>query len=1020
MKGDSRIQDLMELNSEQRFCLDLERDMLVEAGAGSGKTRALVARYLKILEDNRADVDGILAITFTENAASEMRDRIRMEIGRYINEFGQKNYLDKKCVKKVSSALISTIHGFAARVIRENPFELGVDPNFSIIEGIERTIFEKDAIHQFINYIWNSGDQTKQNMLEQVLVEERFEQNRVEEKILEILTLANRLHFELPWKRIAHKSEDEKSLISDLINSVEVNLDSSSNSKAQERIDKINEYKRLLAYDTDSIDVRDTIKKLKMLLKSKSGRKGLIDLSKVETEILDGANNVLNSANKVLNQFDINLTDSYLKLAEEAYIYLSENKRAGIVLNYEDLLLIVRNLFKSDKQLLKRYRNKIKFIMVDEFQDTDSLQFEIIELLTRDSGANLFLVGDPKQAIYSFRGGDLDLFHKVKNEFETVNKLVSNYRSGKTLTEFYNEFFKNHLGDIHEPMFSASNGTTDENCVELMFSSGDTSYYRRRNEALNIVRKIVEIRSLGTEFKEIAIILRSSTHISIYESVLADKGIPFKSYSGSSFFSQREVRDLITLLRYLLYPNDELAQACVLRSPLFGAGDVDILKYRKSKEIDAGFESFLSFLEEIRKEILLLSPYQALEFIVESTGFKSTLLALRNGKLKYSNINKLLTMFKNLNHSGQNIFEILELLESSLDIEKEPLAQLETEEGDAVHILTVHKAKGLEFPVVILADMNHRTGFSWESVKAIKNEGFLITHKESNSELRERVLDIEKVLDVREEKRMLYVAATRAMNKLIFSIAGKKKNGFIKSDRNTFSEFVETEMGYSIEGGNNELIRYKDFKFRLTKSEEEGPDPVAVIDGSTSNKCYSIDTQELQPRFNKLYTFDGDTFESNYLKPLNQTADPVQLGSLRHRFLQLWDFDSGSIEKNIDFVLNESYISSDLIFDDLRRLALNFLNSELLGRIENSNRIYKEYKFYVQVEGEPIRGVIDLLLEDNEGTYLFDYKSSHNVKELEKYKEQLDLYSTALTDKYGNPPKEKCFVLLPDVNILKY
>ena len=106
--------------------------------------------------------------------------------------------------------------------------------------------------------------------------------------------------------------------------------------------------------------------------------------------------------------------------------------------------------------------------------------------------------------------------------------------------------------------------------------------------------------------------------------------------------------------------------------------------------------------------------------------------------------------------------------------------------------------------------------------------------------------------------------------------------------------------------------------------------------------------------------------------------------------------------------------------DDLQRLALNFLNSELLGRIEKSNRIYKEYKFYVQIEGEPIRGVIDLLLEDNEGTYLFDYKSSHNVKELEKYKEQLDLYSTALTKKYGNPPKEKCFVLLPDVNILKY
>ena len=154
---ESRIEEFMNLNDEQRVALDLGRDIVVEAGAGSGKTRALVARYLKILEEGRARVDGIIAITFTENAASEMRERIRDMISSYIELYGETNNINWEAIKRLPNAPISTIHGFAARILKENPFESLLAPSFGIIEGIERRLFIEEAIDEFIMKLWESS-----------------------------------------------------------------------------------------------------------------------------------------------------------------------------------------------------------------------------------------------------------------------------------------------------------------------------------------------------------------------------------------------------------------------------------------------------------------------------------------------------------------------------------------------------------------------------------------------------------------------------------------------------------------------------------------------------------------------------------------------------------------------------------------------------------------------------------------------------------------------------------------------
>lgn len=794
MEKGERIRELLSLDDEQKTVLDLDFEIIVEAGAGSGKTRGLVARYLHILEQGRADVEGVVAITFTENAAAEMRERIRKEVKAYISRYGEIKFLNRETMRKLTNAPISTIHGFAARLIQENPLESMLSPGFSILEGVGKDLFTQGLIDEFISKLWESEDKAERELLFDVLSEEGFDRNELKETISTIISKAQTLHLEPPWGIFSNAESpkgEEEGLLDVLLRKIHSNFMNPSK-YVQARVEKIRNIAPQLPL------IKKKAIRAALLSEIKESLEGIPGLKSAKEEERSTASQLASLVDRILNLYDTRLTRMYLILSERVYRFLQEKKSESGFLDYEDLLTTARNLLKNNSYLVNHYRKKFRFIMVDEFQDTDSLQFEIINLLRENNGSNLFFVGDPKQSIFRFRGANHRVFLTFNKQAKNPKTFAKNYRAKKPLIRFFNGFFKRLLDPQYKDMTSSDESDPEEPCIEFIVTPANNTPEWRREEAKKIVARILKLLETGYDFKDIAILLRSKNYIYIYENALQEMGIPFYSTSSGGFFRKQEIRDLWSILRYLVHPNDKIAEACVLRSPFLGASDDELLAFYSKKEVPR-FKDFLSFVSNLRSEVLLLPPLSMLERILEETGYSASLLALPDGKAKYTNLNKLINIVATLSTLGMGITDIVDHIESSFEEDAESVPQAELEQENSIKILTVHKAKGLEFPVVILADLNHGKGGGRgkERIIARREEGFLVRYKDSKSSLWESISSAEGKDDIDEEKRILYVAKTRAKDRLIISIGGKKnKDGRMSLAKGTFAEFIDSIIGF--------------------------------------------------------------------------------------------------------------------------------------------------------------------------------------------------------------------------------
>ncbi len=1012
MKKGARIKELLTLNDEQEVVLDLDSELIVEAGAGSGKTRGLVARYLHILEQGRADVDGIVAITFTENAAAEMRERIRKEVNAYISKYGETNFLNRETIRKLPNAPISTIHGFAARLIQENPLESMLSPGFSVLEGVEKGLFTQELMDEFISKLWESEDRAERELLFEVLSEEGFDRNELKETISTIISKAQTLHLEPPWSIFSNAESpkgEEEGLLEVLLRKIHSDFINPSR-YVQARVEKIRDIAPKLPL------IKKNSIRAALLSEIKESLEGIPGLKSAKEEEKSTAAQLTSVVDSILNLYDTMLTRMYLTLSERAWKFLQEKKSESGFLDYEDLLITARKLLMNSTHLVNHYRKKFRFIMVDEFQDTDSLQFEIINHLRENNGANLFFVGDPKQSIFRFRGADHRVFLTFNKQAKNPKTFAKNYRSKKPLIHFFNGFFKELLDPQYKDMIPNDDSNPEKPCIEFILTPANTAPGWRKEEAKKIAVRILKFLELGYAFKDIAILLRSKNYIYIYENALQEMGIPFHSISGGGFFGKQEILDLWSFLRYLIHPKDKIAEACVLRSPFLGASDDELLAFYSGKEEVPRFKHFLSFVSNLRREVLLLPPLSMLERILEETGYGASLLALPDGKAKYTNLNKLINIVATLSTLGMGIAEIVDHIESSFVEDAESVPQAELEQENAVKILTIHKAKGLEFPVVVLADLNHgRGGEKGERIIARREEGFLVSYKDSESSLWESIHSAEREDDIDEEKRILYVAKTRAKDRLIISIGGKKnKDGRMSLSKGTFAKFLDSVIGFLPDCEEGEKITTLGLEIPIWK-ETAGERIEIQIDDTKGLKKFNI--ADIEGRFLSILGQEEHETERN-LFPICGKPSPMEIGTLMHRFLETWDFKEDSISSNTSFVLNEGFVSDGSLEEELTKLAKNFLNSELMQKIKRANTIYREVPFYIEIDGKSDRGQIDLVLEKGGKPSLFDYKYINNLEELMGYKQQMERYGRMLERRFGVTPNEKFFVVLPEVRLI--
>ena len=391
-----RISKFLSLNEEQSRILHPAGKVAVRAGAGSGKTRAIIAGYLGILERGEADIPQIVAVTFTENAAAELKSRISSEITRYIKEYGHRGNIAEGWRRKFFSAPIGTIHSFCSGILRENVFDSGVALNFSVIEGSEEDAFYEQNIDEFLRSKIREDDPRLKRLLEM----ESYDYAQILKIIAMILKEAARLHLIPPFSYCGENGSPKR-----------------PDSQALKSMDK-----RLHMRIGNYISVLSSqSKKRKQVLEDLSGKidmtlgldrnirylKAVYEEAKKEmakSEVEQSRLALVDTVFSVMEHYDSEINSIYLDLSGDAYHFLRQRKILEEKIEYEDMIRLTIKLFEKNPEILGYYRNFLKFIIVDEFQDTDSLQLRLMNLLTDgDSGGSLVVVGDVNQSIYGFR-----------------------------------------------------------------------------------------------------------------------------------------------------------------------------------------------------------------------------------------------------------------------------------------------------------------------------------------------------------------------------------------------------------------------------------------------------------------------------------------------------------------------------------------------------------------------------------------------------------------------------------------
>ncbi len=888
-----------ELKPEQAVAVEtLGAHVSVTAGPGAGKTTVLVERYLHILRSNPTlNIDQIVAITFTNRAANEMRERLRKRLDELLADVPaeeRRRWMNYK--RTLDGAIITTIHGFCSRLLREFPVEARIDPQFVLLDEHQAATLLENAVEEALTEFINAGHEAVSRLTAGV------GRSRLAAALVELyksirnqgLVAANLIQ----QAANSHSSWDEYLLavaevdarVTDLINT------SNLRGKAEEkRFQLQREWPRIrqLLFEED-VPLPDYCREIGELRETArpDARGSIGPLVQTIDELFWGGKAKSYGLAPSL-RFDIVAREyacEALQVIASIDERLDQMKRQLAALDFDDLQLRALKLLEQPEVLLRAAR-RYKFFLIDEFQDTNPLQRDLLDrlALAKRKDSNLFIVGDPKQSVYGFRGADVGVFSEMTEALLKAAgaklPLRTNFRSQPPLISFFNLLFSRlfkpdeeikpddlpQLGYVeHEPSLPERVQETEGPLVELLVDTitSDNEEWKarlttRERDAQQLAHRINALVTAGSadvppakstasneskedpgtlavdafnvvagedarapgerlefhniEFRNIALLFRAMTDVPIYESVFRRADIPYQTILGKGFYEREEITDLIQLLRFLDNRTDELALAAVLRSPLCGVSDNALLALRlgpkagetptdeapaarrsprrlfsalrQQAEIDfisdderAALDRAAKFLQSLIEKRNRYPVGDLLRFAVRSSEYSSVIAANFDGAQKLANVEKLFTLAERFERSGAHL--IRDFVKYVRDFEsigsRESEGQLD-EAANAVTFMTIHQAKGLEYPVVIIPDLQRISGpkdnwflldrYLGLTLKVPDGRGDQVmggTFKQFSDRARQRELF--------ESLRLLYVAATRAQDRLILSGAADELN----------------------------------------------------------------------------------------------------------------------------------------------------------------------------------------------------------------------------------------------------
>ena len=1020
------------------------KNIIVSAGAGSGKTAVLTERVIRKLRDG-VHINELLILTFTKAAAAEMADRIRKKIKKIPELNSELNLLD--------SAYITTFDSFALSVVKKYHYLINLSNDIGIIDSNVIAIKKNKIMEELFLEFYEKKDNRFLNMINNFCVKDDTE---IRDYILNISNkldlmsnkreyLQNYLNKNFDINKINSDIDEYVNLIKNKINLIENNIKEISYID-NEFASKIEASLEMLFQANTYSDIVSRIN-VKLPMVPRGSCEELKVLKTVISDIIKEIKELVKYKDEdeireiILSTYDTVsiIIDIILEFSDRVMKYKMSNNSY----EFNDIAIMAIDILKDNAMVREELFNSFNEIMIDEYQDTNDLQEEFISMI---SDHNVYMVGDIKQSIYRFRNANPNIFKEKYDNYSTSNidkkiDLNKNFRSRGEVLDNINIIFNlimnldiggaDYIKD-HQMIFGNKaylkeklEHSNDMEVYSYLYDK-DLGYNKEEIEAFIIAHDIKEkYRSnykvfdkdsevlRNATYSDFSIIIDRATSFDLYKKIFSYCGIPVTLLKDEKMNGSNDLNVIRNLIKLILMVKNNIVNVefkylfvSILRSFLYDLDDNEIVDYflnNNYKDSDLYKKCLI-----IGKKIDYITISELMDIIEQEFDYYNKLITIGNINNSIVRLEKIKEMAINLEKIGYNIEDfseyLIELTSNNYNVDYKSFDN----DTESVKIMTIHKSKGLEYPVCYFSGLYKNFNISDLKEKFLidKEYGLIVPYfKEGIGQTIYKDLLKDKYLkeEISEKIRLFYVAVTRAREKIIFikpetsTINNTTRETVLSNDKKTsYRSFVD--MLDSIE------FRINDYYKKVDLSKVNLSHEYNMI--KKENYRQSIDQVDNFLDINEININNNLVLEKSFSKKDNKLItkdeyDNINLGTTLHEIFELVNLK----EPDYNSIDNDFY----------RKIIRNFLSNDITNNIKDA-RIYKEYEFIYTKKNIKYHGIIDLMLEYDDHIDIIDYKLKNTSDS--NYKIQLDGYKEYIEMKINKPVNVYLYSLL-DSNFYK-
>ena len=1011
--------------SQQQAINEEGNNIIVSAGAGSGKTAVLTERVIRKLKSG-IHINELLVLTFTNAAAAEMKDRIRKAIR-------ETKGLEKENAK-IDSAYITTFDSFALSIVKKYHTIINCTNKIEITDDVvidlkKRELLDKILDEKYLlqdkrftklihDFCYKDDKELKKDLLAiYQKIELKYDKEKFLNTYIENYTTSFKTVLNDYQKSIAEKLENIKEALQEMSFYFEGKY-----------MEKVEDYLKDLLTKTTYEEQKQALDKMERFPAlprnteeiAKSKKEELVNLIKELKEVmsydsLEAVEQELKST--VSNQEEI------IAILKELDKRLNEYKTKEEIYNFTDISRLAIKIVEDNKEVREELRDSFQEIMVDEYQDTSDTQEKFISLIAKN---NVYMVGDIKQSIYRFRNANPYLFKEKYDSYRDTDQgikidLLNNFRSRREVLEDINDIFRRIMDDkiggadyhaSHEMAFGLEDyettaKTKDNHHLDLLTYTLDktTNITKDEQEAFIIAENIKDKinnnylvydkskKSLRPiEYKDIVILLDKSKNFDLFKKIFEYLGIPLTILKEESLSKDDDILVIKNLLNLIVriykqdnYDSLKYSFLSVARSYLFNIPDKEIYDLFVNNNLKES--PLYQMLQELSKLLEEMSPVQFFDRLIKEIHYEEKLITLGNMTSSLVRIEYIHNLIESLEQNGYTLEDIINHLDQIFESGNDLKFNVNTANSNSVKIMTIHKSKGLEFPVCYFAGFASRFNLLELKEKIIFDNEYgiilpVVDGYYKDTILKTLVKERSKIEEIGERIRLFYVALTRAREKIIIVTESIEEQAekelvstYTRSKYNSFQAIIKsiysTLLPYEVK------VTTPASKDYLLSKNKNNKDSLVLADDKLIIEEINIETKEVE----------HERFSKDHFALITKEEDEnMKTGTLAHEVLERLDFKNPNLE-NIE--------------EPLQSKIRKFLQTPIISNHPNAN-FYKEYEFI----DEDKNGIIDLLIEEDNEMIIVDYKFK-NIND-EAYDNQLNGYRNYIKKKTGK--KTTCYL----------